>query len=156
MPMTIISALLLAAQALALPQDQDIIAVEVITGSDSSGWTIATDGHSSFFDYNRETGAADPAMQQRFVGEAADFAFARSQLARYRPLAQDGDGCPIARTDVFGFRLTWVEHGARHTATFTDSCGGIPSDLNAALRPIGQRVDRYLAMPPTDVGGAED
>lgn len=145
--MALVPAALLAAQALAAPGVADSFTFEILTGPSSAGWSVDANGAGTFFDRDLQTGTADPALQQPFSGPAENYAYALKQTAKYRALARPGDGCPVARSDVFGFRLSWVEAGARFTATFTDSCGGIPVGLDQDLRPVGERIDALLQDP---------
>lgn len=133
--------LLLLAQAGAPAPDS--ITVEIVTGgTDSTGWTLRADGSGQSFRKAPGRGTSD------FVAGKGTYAFVAKKLAEYRRLAREGAGCPIAAGDALAYRFTWVEHGARRTATFSDSCGGTPQDIFAKLRPIGERIDRLIARPP--------
>ena len=133
-------------QAAVLPAT-DTITFEMIVGNSLSGWELASDGRGSFFDKDRVTGKPDPTKAQSFAGPADNFAFASSQLAAYRALASAGAGCAPARDEIFGFRLRWVEKGKPFTATFTDSCGGIPDNFDLVIAPVGKRLDVLLPPP---------
>lgn len=142
------STLILAAGA-ATPDDS--IRFELVTrATQSTGWEIAVDEMGKTFDRDLRTGAADPSKGAAFTAARGTFDFVRNRLARYRKLARDGAGCPIGTGDVISYRLTWTEHGLIHTATFADSCGGVPSDLFNVLAPVGQRIDRALPPPQHD------
>lgn len=138
----------------------------VISGVRSSGWEIRGDESGDMFDLRLVDGQlpegpeAPPAEEGRhsrrdpFTASAGTFSFSRQQLEKYRQHALPGTGCAIRKLDVIAFRLTWIEQGARATATYADSCGGVPTDLIETIAPIGQRIDR--ALPPPFDGEPHD
>lgn len=133
--------LLLLAQA-ATP-GADSITMELVTnGAASSGWMLRSNDSGQSFHKAPGLDATD------FVAGKGTYAFVAKRLAAYRKLARDGAGCPVAASDAFAYRFTWVERGVRHTTTFSPSCGGTPQDIFVTLRPIGERIDRLTARPP--------
>lgn len=124
---------------------RDSITWEMMVGRDSerAGWIFRDDETGAFVQsvfHGREV-----AEEQGFTANAGTFLDVRARLAEYRALASAGEGCPVADSDVLAFRLTWRERGLRHTATFSDSCGGVPSGFLETMRPINQRFDRLLS-----------
>lgn len=127
------------------PVAQDSIAWEMMVGRDRerAGWIFRDDETGAFVQavfHGREVGE-----EQGFVASAGTFIDVRTRLAEYRALATAGEGCPVAESDVLAFRLIWLERGLRHTATFSDSCGGVPTGFLETMRPINQRFDRLLS-----------
>lgn len=133
--------LLIFAQTATLGADS--ITMEVINhGAAAGGWTLRADDSGQSF----RAGPGGDAGS--FVAAHGTFAFVEKRLAAYRKLSRDGTGCPVGASDMLVYRFTWISHGARRTATFSDSCGGTPEDIFVTMRPIDERLDRAIARPP--------
>ena len=134
----ILAALVLAAEAAApdgTPPDE--VAFEILVGTGSvGGFRIDANERIEQFDRNPHSLPTEPEVS---TGSAGTYALAHRQFARYRSLA--GAPCAPLVSDVLAFRLSWREAGSIHTATFADSCGGIPTDLVEAMRPIGVVIE---------------
>lgn len=122
-------------------QDSFTMEIVVVGGLRSAGWTLRSDETGLAFDQNQ------PPMREAFAADAGAFADVRARMADYRAMATEGTGCVISSRDVLGFRLTWLEQGRSFTASFSDSCGGIPTDFFDRMRPIGERLNRFMQFP---------
>ena len=121
---------------------RDSFTMEIVVGGiQPAGWTLRSDETGRAFDRN------SPPMDEAFTADAGAFADLRARLADYRALATAGAGCPVSDRDVLAFRLVWLEQGRQFTTTFADSCGGVPTDFFDRIRPIGQRLNRFITLP---------
>lgn len=131
-------ALLLVGEAtLATLPPPDELAFEILVGSGSAvGFRVDATERVEQFDNNPHRAQTEAEVSR---GKDGTFAKARDQFARYRALADEP--CTPTTTDVIAFRLTWRESGTSHTATFADSCKGIPDDLVATMRPVVEMIE---------------
>lgn len=116
----------------------------LIAGQEQVSWTLNADGTGEALLRNIPDGVDQRA--ERRVALAApdgDYAWAVAQLARYRTLAVATPGCAITAEGVMAFRLTWREGGQSHVASFSDNCGGIPTDFFDVMRPLGERMEGW-------------
>ncbi|MCT2558831.1 hypothetical protein N0B51_07540 [Tsuneonella sp. YG55] len=145
--MNLLAILLATEAAAAAVPPPDEVMFEILVGlGPASGFRIDATERVELFDNDPHRGATAPEVSQ---AEAGTFAKAREQLARFRGLA--GEPCVPGSTDVLSFRLSWREQGTIHSATFADSCKGIPVGLLDALRPIGQMIEGRTADSDEDV-----
>ncbi len=148
---TLLVAVLLAmlpsvrAQAEEAPAPERIGFAMLIAGNEQMRWTLDADGHGEavLHDTPVEGGRADERIALNATRE--DFGWAVAQIAQYRQYAQAAPGCAITPEGVMAFRLTWLEAGAEHVASFSDNCGGVPTDFFETMRPLGQRMEGWMA-----------
>ena len=124
----------------------------LIAGQEQVSWTLHADGTGEALLRNIPDGV-DQRGEQRIALAApdGDYTWAVTQLARYRTLAVAAPGCAISAEGVMAFRLTWREGGQSHVASFSDNCGGIPTDFFDVMRPLGERMEGWQrpdAPPP--------
>jgi ribosomal protein S28E/S33 len=122
----------------------DSIAWEMMVGRDRerAGWIFRNDETGAFV--RSVVHGREVAEELGFTASTGTFVDVQARLAEYRALARAGEGCPVGESDFLAFRLVWRERGLRHTATFSDSCGGVPVGFLETMRPINQRFDRLL------------
>ena len=116
----------------------------LIAGQEQVSWTLNADGTGEALLRNIPDGVDQRA--ERRIDLAApdgDYTWAVAQLARYRTLAVAAPGCAITAEGVMAFRLTWREGGQSHVASFSDNCGGIPTDFFDVMRPLGERMEGW-------------
>lgn len=107
----------------------------IVHGGKPSGFRIDATDQVELFDGHPLRRPGPPEVRQI----RGSFARAAAQLAPYR--ARTGDSCAPTQADILFFRLTWLERGVLYTATFADSCGGIPTDLIDSVRPIAALLE---------------
>lgn len=116
----------------------------LIAGQEQVSWTLNADGTGEALLRNVPDGV-DQRAERRIALAApdGDYVWAVSHLARYRSLAVAAPGCAITAEGVMAFRLTWREGGQSHIASFSDNCGGIPTDFFDVMRPLGERMEGW-------------
>jgi hypothetical protein len=131
-------ALLLAASPATAQSDQ--IHWEMFVGGNAGAeWTIDATGNGEWIMNDVRLPGGREVMP--LTAKPADYVWIAQKLSIYRPLAKGGAPCPIKTTDVFGFRVTWREAGKPVVATFTDSCGGIPTGFMEHMQPVSARIE---------------
>ena len=116
----------------------------LIAGEEQVSWTLNADGTGEAILRNVPDGEGER-TEQRFLlaAPAGEYAWAVAQIARYRALAQAAPGCAITAEGVMAFRLTWREGEQSHVASFSDNCGGVPTDFFDTMRPLGERMEGW-------------
>ena len=116
----------------------------LIAGQEQVSWTLNADGTGEAVLRN-VPGDEGARGERRIALHASDgeFRWAVDHLSRYRALAQAAPGCAITAEGVMAFRLTWREGGQSHVASFSDNCGGIPTDFFDVMRPLGERMEGW-------------
>ena len=149
-PLLLILAAPASAQEAPLP---DSIGFDLlIAGTEQMSWTLGADGRGEAL-LRGEPGAAGVRTDRRIplVAPSGGYDWAVRQIAPYRALAVAAPGCAITGDGVMAFRLTWREGGATHVASFSDNCGGVPTDFLATMRPSGERLEGWeRPAPPPD------
>ena len=130
--------LAVASPALAEPADQ-IHWQMFIGGTAGAEWTIDATGQGEWI--MNDARLPDGREVLPLAAKPADYGWIAERMAVYRPLAKGGAPCPVQSTDMLGFRVTWREAGKPAVATFTDSCGGIPTDFMEHMQPVSARIE---------------
>jgi hypothetical protein len=115
-----------------------------IAGEEQGSWTLRADGEGEA-DFHGVPNGDGPrtSVHQRIAAPEGGYASVLAQVARYRALALPDPGCQITREGVMAFRLSWREAGITYHASFSDNCGGIPTDFFETMRPVGERVEAW-------------
>lgn len=124
----------------------------LVAGEEQVSWTLNADGTGEAVLRNVPSDSGGRGEERILLrAPEGDFRWAVEHLARYRALASAAPGCTISADGVMAFRLTWQEGNATQIASFSDNCGGVPTDFFEVMAPLGERMEGWQqsdAPPP--------
>jgi hypothetical protein len=134
-----IAAALLLVASPAMAQSDQIHWQMFVGGNAGAEWTIDATGKGEWVMNDARLPGGREVLP--LTAKPSDYTWIAQKLAIYRPLAKGDAPCTIKPTDTFGFRVTWREAGKPVVATFTDSCGGIPTQFMEHMQPVSARIE---------------
>lgn len=155
-PKTLIIALI-ATHILASPAWADVAPIDrlsfgmFVAGEEMVSWTLRADGTGEAIMRNVATESGKRVTRrERLLASEGDYRSVIDRLARYRALAVIAPGCTITGEGVMAYRLSWHESGVTYHASFSDNCGGIPTDFFDTMRPIGEQMEDWMVESVED------